>query len=156
MANPTCTYQGFGSSLTSFLCNATSGNLSQSQVSDLKADTERQVRAASAGIQPAAQDVLVARAMAEIDTTLNTFALPGEEGGDVGASPDQSGFRIPGTGVIDLSKLKQILPSLPDLTNLKWWILGAGILVGAFFAFPYVAPGLARNFKAARLLRGRG
>jgi hypothetical protein len=154
MANPTCTYQGFGSSLTSFLCNATSGNLSQTQVDQLKADTAAQIRQASAGIQPAAQDVLVARAMAEIDTTLSTLSLPGETGGDMGASPDQSGLRIPGTGVIDLAKLKQIIPSLPDLTNLKWYVLGAGLLVGAFFAFPYIAPGLARNFKAARLLRG--
>jgi hypothetical protein len=154
MSNPTCTYQGFGSSLTSFLCNATSGNLSQTQVDQLKADAERQVRQASAGMQPTAQDVLVARALAEIDTTLATFALPGETGGDVGALPDNSGLRVPGTGVIDLAKLRQIIPSLPDLTNLKWWILGAGLLVGAFFAFPYIAPGLARNFKAARLLRG--
>lgn len=149
-----CTYQGFGSSLTSFLCNATTGNLSADQVAAIKADAERQVRQASAGIQPAAQDVLVARALAEIDQTLATFSLPGESGSSVGATPDQAGVRVPGTGVIDLAKLQQILPGLPDLTNLKWWILGAGLLVGAFFAFPYIAPGLARNFKAARLLRG--
>lgn len=147
-----CGYQGFGSSLTGFVCNATSGNLSAGQVADLKASTEAQVRAASAGMQPAAQDVLVQRALAEIDTTLDTFAQVGETGDDVGASPDQAGFRLPGTGVLTLNKINQIIPKIPDLTNLKYWVLGAGVIVGLFFAFPYIAPGLARNLRAARSL----
>lgn len=155
MANELCTYQGFGSSITGFLCNASTGNLSQDQVDAIKADTELQVRQASAGIQPAAQDVLVQRALAEIDTTLSTFCNVGETGEDCGALPGQAAIlRLPGTGNLTLSKLNQIIPQLPDLTNLKWYILGAGLLVGAFFAFPYIAPGIVKNIKAARLLRG--
>lgn len=148
-----CTYTGFGDSLTSFLCNAATGNLSQKQVDAIKQQTAADVRRASAGMQPAAQDQLVNRALAEIDVALQTFSLAGESGGSLGAAPGQAGLRVPGTGVLDLSKLSQIIPQLPDLTNIKWWILGAGLLVGAFFAFPYIAPGLAKNIRAFRLLR---
>lgn len=149
-----CGYQGFGDSLTSLLCNAGTGNLSASDVAAIKAQTEAEVRKASAGMQPTAQDVLVQRALNEVDLTIATFGLPGEYGQDLGAGPGSAGLRVPGTGVLTLSKLSDVFPSLPNLTNLKWYILGAGILVGAFFAFPYIAPGLAKNFKAARLLRG--
>jgi hypothetical protein len=148
-----CAYQGFGESLTSLLCNAGTGNLSASDVAAIKAQTEADVRRASAGIQPTAQNVLVQRALAEVDQAIASFGLPGESGQDLGAAPGGA-LRVPGTGVLSLSKLSDILPSLPNLTNLKWYVLGVGILVGAFFAFPYIAPGLARNLKAARHLRG--
>ena len=147
-----CDYTGVGDSISSFFCNATSGNLSAAQVADLKAQTELQVRQASAGMQPSAQDVLVQRALAEVDRTIATFGLPGESGQDVGAGPANAGVRVPGTGVLTLSKVSDILPSLPNLANLKWWILGAGILLGAFYAFPIIAPGLAKNLRAARSL----
>jgi hypothetical protein len=149
-----CGYQGFGESFTSFFCNAASGNLSASQVTALKADAASQVRHASAGMQPQAQDVLVQKALNDIDLALATFKMPGETGADVGAAPGQAGFRLPGTGVLDLSKINKILPSLPNLANLKWWILAAGILAGAFYAFPYIAPGLAKNIKAFKRVRG--
>lgn len=148
-----CSYTGFGDSLTSFLCNAASGNVSQSQVDAIKQQTAADIRKASAGMTPEAQDVLVNRALNEIDISLATFAMPGETGGDVGAAPSQAGLRLPGTGVLSLNKLNQIIPHLPDLTNLKWWILGAGLIVGAFFAFPYIAPGLAKNIRAFRSIR---
>lgn len=148
-----CTYEGFGSSITGLFCNAGTGNLSADQVAAIKADAAAQVRRAAAGRQPEAVNVLVNQTMAEIDRALATFKLPGETGSSIGALPSQAGLRLPGTGVVDLAKLKDILPSLPDLTNLKWWILGAGLLVGAFYAFPYVAPGVAKNINAFRSLR---
>ncbi len=140
----TCSYTGWGSSITGVLCNAASGNLSADQVAELKRNAEQQIRQASAGMQPTAQDVLVQQGLSEIDRALATFAMPGETGVDVGAIPGQAGFRLPGAGVV----------TLPKLNTFVWWLIAAGLIAGAFFAFPYLAPGIARNIKAARLLRG--
>lgn len=153
MPNPLCTYNGFGSSITSALCNASSGNLSQWQVDSIKDDATQQVIQASAGRQPAVVDALIAQVHNEIDSVLTSFSLPGESGEDVGATPQQSCLRIPGTGCVDLAKLSQIIPKLPNLTNLKWYALGIGAIVALFYAFPVIAPGIKRNISAAASLR---
>jgi hypothetical protein len=149
-----CTdYSGFGHSVTDWICNASSGNLSQAQVNAAKAEVARQVEIAAAGRPPQTVANLVAQAQAEIDMALRSFQLPGEKGQDIGASPAQAGVRIPGTGTLTLSKLSNIVPTLPDLTTLKWYALAGVVIVGTFFAFPYIAPGLVRNLRAARSLR---
>lgn len=145
-----CDYTGFGSSITSFGCEATTGNLSQADVDALQAQAESDVRQASAGRQPAVVQTLVDQVKGEINSVLQTFALPGETGQNVGALPSQSAVRVPGTGNITLDKLKEILPQLPDLTNIKYWIIGIAIIVGAVYALPFVAPPVKRAIGSVR------
>lgn len=148
-----CDYTGIGSSITGFACNAATGNLSQQQVDDIKAQATADVTQASAGRQPAVVAALINQVKAEIDSALRTFALPGEKQTDVGALPSQAAtVRVSGTGNVTLATLKDALPSLPDITNLKYWIIGIGLIVGAVYVFPIIAPALKRNISAARSL----
>lgn len=94
MANPLCTYTGFGNSITGVLCNATSGNLSQPQVDSIKAQAAQDIAAASAGREPAVVDTLIQQTWDTIDKALGTFKLAGESASQAGALPSQSGFRI--------------------------------------------------------------
>lgn len=149
--SPICSgYSGLGSTVTDWLCNATSGDLSPAQIAAAKAEVARQVTIAAAGRPPATVANLIAQAQNDIDQALASFKMPGETGQDVGATGGN--LRIPGTGVLTLSKLSDVIPKLPDLTTLKWYALAGVVIVGTFFAFPYIAPGLLKNFRAARSL----
>jgi hypothetical protein len=151
MSSGICDYTGFGSSVTSFACNASSGVLSQSQVNDIKAEASAQVVQASAGRQPAVVQALVNQVNGEIDAALSTFSEPGESPTDVGALPSQSaGLRVAGTGNITLAKLKEAIPQLPDLTNLKYWIIGALVIAGIVYTLPYTAPAIKRGISAVK------
>lgn len=145
-----CDYTGFGDSVTSFLCEAGSGNLSQADVNSIKQQGATDIAKAAAGMQPATVQAIIDRNNDSIDQLLGSFALPGETGQDVGASPQQASLRVAGTGNITLAKLKDALPSLPNLTNIKYYALIFGGVALLAIAFPYIAPVIARNVKAAR------
>lgn len=141
-----CTYTGFLDSVSSFFCNASTGNLSQAQIDSANADAERQVRAASAGQQPAVVESLVAQVKKEINSVLTTFSLPGESATSIGATPGQATTRIAGTNIT--------LGSVTDFINTyRPYVVWGAVAVSALLVFPYVAPSLAKSIKAGRLLR---
>jgi hypothetical protein len=46
--------------------------------------------------------------------------------------------------------LQQIFPKLPNLTNVKWWILAFILVAGTAYALPYAAPVVRKAVKAAK------
>jgi hypothetical protein len=148
MSNPLCTYTGLGSTLTGFLCNVTSGNLSEDQVANIKADAAQSVANASAGRQPSVIQTIIDQTNKDIDIVLHSFAMPGETGADVGAAPDQSGFRLGAFGG------NVTLPKIADLVKNANFVFWAGLaLVGTALLFPVIAPHIKRNIAAVRSLR---
>jgi len=150
MGNPLCTYSGIFDSVSGFLCNATTGNLSASQAQQIKDQAVKNTitAAGQAGHDPAVQQALADRVKKEIDSVLNTFGLQGESGSDIGASPDQSHTaRLPGVGVTSVENLEAFRKKL------TYGLLAAGAVVGLFLAFPYIAPFIGQNIRAVQGLR---
>lgn len=143
MANPFCSYTGFGESVASFLCNASSGNLSQAQVNQIKSDAAAGIRQASAGREPSVVDNLIAQGSAEIDKVIATFSMPGEAGTAVGAGPSQSNLRIGST-----NDALQFIKSA--VTSANWIFWGALAIVGVVLILPYAAPSVRRAVGAVR------
>lgn len=130
-----CDYTGLGSSITSFFCNATTGNLSQSQVNDIKTQADADVAQASAGRQPSVVDALKQQVNADIDKVLQTFSLG--SGDTTGALPSQAtSLRVGGTQL-----------TLANLSGFSKTAVEVGILVAAIVAVGYVA-------KSVRSIRG--
>lgn len=140
---------GFVDSIKSTLQEAWSGNLSQYDKNTIVDNAKQSIAQAAAGADPGTIASLQSQVEADINASLNGFGLPGETGSSIGAQPTSTP-RV-GTEQLNLGNISDNISSAE-----KWLkyivIVGAGA-AAIFFGFPYIAPGIAANIRAARTVR---
>ncbi len=124
-------------SISDFFTNAATGNLSQHQLEEIKADVSEDIAKASAGANPAVIVEKQKQARAEIENFIRSLD----------AHPDDSGLRLPGLGVVGS---QEFLSNLNTLVKVLWTI---AILALVLYGLARVG-GIKSLKKAAKAVRG--
>jgi len=124
-------------SISDFFKNAATGNLSQHQLEEIKADVSKDIAKASAGANPAVIVERQKQAMAEVENFVRS----------IDAHPDDSGLRLPGLGVVGS---QEFLSKLNMLVKVIWTV---AILALVLYGLARVG-GIKSLKKAAKAVRG--
>jgi hypothetical protein len=134
------------------LQEAWTGNLSPYDKQAILDASDASIAKASAGAEPGIITIRQQQAQNSINSALNSFAGIGESGSESGAQPSTTG-RVPGLGTLGLANLSNKLGVAESY--LKWGLIIAGSAAVLFFGFPYIAPQVLENIRAARLLKSK-
>ncbi len=124
-------------SISDFLKNAVTGNLSQHQLQEIKADVSKDIAKASAGANPAVIVERQKQAAAEIENFVRS----------IDAHPNDAGLRLPGLGVVGSA---EFLSKLNTLVKVLWTF---AILALVLYGLARVG-GVRSLKKAAKAVRG--
>ncbi len=124
-------------SISDFFKNAATGNLSQHQLEEIKADVGKDIAKASAGANPAVIVEKQKQAAAEVENFVRS----------IDAHPDDAGLRLPGLGVVGSA---EFLAKLNMLVKVLWTF---AILALVLYGLARVG-GIKSLKKAAKAVRG--